>query len=276
MQISECITQGAALLKAHGITNPRLESKIIMCMVLGFSLEEMLLHQGEQLSRPDKDTFQNLLMRRAKGEPLAYITQHKEFYGLKFFVNNYVLIPRPDTEIMVERVLENHEKSDSLEILELGVGSGCVIISLLKHLPYARALGIDLSKEALEIAQKNAENLGVANRITFRQSNWYQNVTGKFDLVISNPPYVDNKSKFISQIDFEPEIALFAQQNGLANYYEIAAGVKEFLKKDGSCYVEIGIESKANVVEIFSKYSVKLASIYKDLGQIERCLRFVV
>ncbi len=274
MTISKCTTQGAELLKAGGIPNPRLESKIIMCTVLGLSPEEALLRQDEQLLDSNRDIFQRLLLRRAKGEPLAYIIQTKEFYGMEFFVNNHVLIPRPDTEIMVEKVLENHKKSDSLEILELGVGSGCIIISLLKNLPYSKALGIDLSKAALEIAQKNAENLKVAGRITFRQSNWYQNVTGKFDLIISNPPYVD--SKLSGQINFEPKIALFAQKNGLANYYKIAAGIKNFLKKGGSCYVEIGIESKESVTEIFSQSSLKVANVYKDLAQIDRCLRFVL
>jgi release factor glutamine methyltransferase len=275
MQISECIDQGAHLLKISKVPNPRVESKRILCIALGLSTEESLLHQNRQLSDLDKNLFQNLLLRRAQREPLAYIAQNKEFYGLEFFVNKNVLIPRPDTEIIVEKILANHKNFDALEILELGVGSGCILISLLKHMPYAKALGVDLSPDALEVAQKNAINLDVANRITFRQSNWYQNVTGNFDLIISNPPYVNRKSTLSQEISFEPELALFAEKDGLDSYYEIAAGVKNFLNKDGSCYVEIGIQSKTKVIEIFEKHSVKAAQVYKDLSQIERCIRFV-
>ncbi len=275
-KIFESLNHATQLFKSRLVPHARLEAKIILCSALQISLEEMLLQQDRKLSTLEKNTLQSLLVRRIKGEPVAYISQSKEFYGMDFFVDKNVLIPRPETEIVVEKILEHHSKADALEILELGVGSGCIVISVLKHLQCSVALGIDLSQAALTIARKNAVALGVISRITLKQSDWYENITGKFDLIIANPPYIDKKSNIYKDISFEPEIALFAEQEGLKNYHSIAAGIKTFLKKNGSCYVEIGIGAAQKVVDIFAKHGVKSTDIYKDLAQIERCIRFVV
>jgi release factor glutamine methyltransferase len=272
--IQECITQGAALLRLHQIPNPISESKILLRAALNLSLEQMLLQQNDQLKNLNIEQFHSLLTRRAKGEPIAYIMQNKEFYGIDFFIDNNVLIPRPDTEILVQKILDRHDKLDNAQILELGVGSGCIILAILKNLPNATGLGIDVSKAALTIAQKNAIRLGVQNQITLKQSDWYQNVTGKFDVIVSNPPYVSKKFSPSKELSFEPATALFAESDGLEHYWKIANDAKNFLKKEGSCYVEIGKDTERQVTEIFYQKGMMMLAAHKDFAQINRCLEF--
>jgi release factor glutamine methyltransferase len=238
------------------------------------SPEQLLLKQSAPLEKHHREHFDALLKRRATGEPIAYITQNKEFYAINFFVDKDVLIPRSDTEILVQTVLDHNSKFDTLEILELGVGSGCIILSLLKNLPSAIGLGIDVSEQALNIAQRNAIALQVENRIKFKQSNWYQNITGKFDIIVSNPPYVNKKFIPSRELSFEPAIALFAELEGMEHYQQIAYSAKDFLKNGGTCYIEIGKDTAKQVIDIFYKNGLKLIGTYKDLAQIDRCLKF--
>jgi release factor glutamine methyltransferase len=272
--INDCITEGAAFLKLNQVFNPRLESKIILGAALHLSPEQLLFQQNTQLEEHHRARFNEFLKRRARGEPIAYITQNKEFYSINFFVNKDVLIPRPDTEILVQKILDHHSTFDTLHILELGVGSGCIILALLKHLPNAIGLGVDVSEKALNIAQRNAIELKVENRIKFKQSNWYQNVTGKFDVIVSNPPYVSKTFIPSRELSFEPDIALFAALEGMEHYQQIAHSAKAFLKNGGTCYIEIGKDTAEQTTDIFYKNGLELIETYKDLAQIERCLRF--
>lgn len=273
--IAKSLIDGSLLLKNHKISNTSSEARVLMCHTLGISQEQLLLNQHNILSDTDTSKFQSFLNRCIQGEPLAYITQIREFFGIEFFVNENVLIPRHDTEILVETVIKNHQnKQNNLQILELGVGSGCVLLSLLKNLPHATGVGVDLSAKALLVAQKNALRMNLHNRVKLIQSNWYENVESKFDIIVANPPYVDEHDKSTLSLNFEPEIALFAKQGGVANYACIAQGARHFLKNEGSCYVEIGIGASITVKNIFEQHCMQLKEIHKDLGQIERCMKF--
>lgn len=252
------------------------EARILLQKATNINLEYIISHDDEELSDKQNKDFIESCQRRAKGEPIAYITGVKEFYSRDFIVDQNVLIPRPDSEILIESVLQNNNLSNP-KILELGIGSGCLILTLLLEIDNASGLGVDISDSAIEISNKNMQKFDLTDRCKIFKSNWFENISSKFDIIISNPPYIaTGEQNHMSKetILFEPKEALYAKDNGLACYKEIASKAKDYLKDDGYIFVEIGFSQADKVEKIFKEYRFFLHSSHKDLSGIIRILVF--
>jgi release factor glutamine methyltransferase len=291
MKFSEILIQATKILDAKGVNNSKLDSLILLIhtfFVLGESItkEQIIFNPETQIDAEKQKVFFDLVARRAMREPISHIINNREFFGADFFVNSAVLDPRPDSESLIELVLKIFpEKNKKVKILELGVGSGCLMITLLKALPEVIGSGVDISKEALLIAQKNAEFHEVENRLQLRESDLFaalknqQNEQEKFDLIISNPPYIATKEIESLQEEvknFEPRLALDGGMDGLDFYRRIAAEAKNFLYKNGKIILEVGFNQKAEVVKIFTMENFSFIEERRDLSGVERALCFQV
>ena len=256
------------------IFRPPLEVRILLAHASGFSPEYLIGHSDEELSNQVYTQFLSLVERRKNHEPIAYIIGKKEFYGRDFKVTKDVLIPRPDSETLIDTVLKFSR--DDVSILELGIGSGCLLITLLMELPVARGFGVDISPRALEIACQNASSYGLQDRCKFVRSNWFENVKGKFDVIVSNPPYITEDERAIMAVEtlkFEPARALFG---GLEPYRIIAFNAHEFLNENGKIYVEIGAMQELDIEEIFLSNGYNVLSKHHDIENRMRVMAFAL
>ncbi|WP_375331779.1 peptide chain release factor N(5)-glutamine methyltransferase [Candidatus Tisiphia endosymbiont of Temnostethus pusillus] len=281
MNIKESLIYAASKLQTVGIKSANLESRILMQHVTGKSIEYLLARSEERLTELEQIIFKNLVNRRILLEPIAYIIGYKEFYGYQFIIDNKVLIPRQDTEIIVDAILKNVklkgiETNAELTILELGTGSGCIALSLLLEMPNSNVTATDISNEAIAIASQNAIKHKVYDRFKIINSNWFDNLEKQeFDIIVSNPPYISfDDTVYMSPetLKYEPHLALFAEDNGLASYYIIAKEAKGFLKQNGKLFLEIGFNQLAAVTEIFVSYGYTVKQVYKDLEGRDRGL----
>ncbi len=280
MIISEALLISQEILKQKGIYSFRIDALILLCHSLNVSKEQVIFNPKLKIEEDKQQIFFTLIDRRCKKEPISQIINNREFFGINFIVNQHVLDPRPDSESVIESVLKffNNKQTD-LNILELGIGSGCLLLTILKELPNALGLGVDISVEALKIAQKNIEALNLTNQATLLHSNWFSNVPvdKKFDLIISNPPYIKKKDIAFLQEEvrsFEPEIALNGGEDGLECYRLISTNVKKFLKISGLLILEIGDKQEEEVINIFTKVGLKFIFSKQDLAGIVRSLVF--
>ncbi|WP_341758474.1 peptide chain release factor N(5)-glutamine methyltransferase [Candidatus Tisiphia endosymbiont of Ditula angustiorana] len=304
MNIKESLIYAASKLQTVGIKSANLESRILMQYVTGKSIEYLLARSEEGLTKPKQIIFKNLVNRRILLEPIAYIIGYKEFYSYQFIIDNKVLIPRQDTEVLVDAILKDvitdpisipshscvggnldpcirrDDIKEELTILELGTGSGCIALSLLLEMLNANINGnvtaTDISNEAIAIARQNAIKHKVSDRFKIINSNWFENLEKqKFDIIVSNPPYISfDDTVYMSPetLKYEPHLALFAEDNGLASYYIIAKEAKGFLKQNGKLFLEIGFNQLAAVTEIFVSYGYTVKQVYKDLEGRDRGL----
>jgi release factor glutamine methyltransferase len=216
--------------------------------------------------------FKAAIGQRKKRQPVSQIIGMREFWGRDFVVTPDVLDPRPDTESVIEEVL----KGDTpLNILDLGTGTGCILLTLLAELPDALGQGVDLSVQALQVAKVNADKLGVSNRVKLKQSNWFSNVTGKYDIIVSNPPYIS--ADVIEQIapevrDWEPRIALTPEGDGLDAYRKIAADAMKYLTPQGRIFLEIGWDQAQDVLAIFNDAGYINGKCTQDLAGKDRVI----
>lgn len=255
---------------ALNLLKPNLEARILISYVTGFSQEYLIGHSDEELREESITKFLALIERRKSHEPIAYIIGKKEFYGRDFKVTKDVLIPRSDSETLIDAVLKDAKEDAS--IVELGVGSGCLLLTLLLELKKASGVGVDISQAALEVAKYNATTYKL-NRCELLQSNWFENVRGKFDIIISNPPYIEEDERSIMAIEtlrYEPSLALFG---GLDPYKIIASNAHNFLNDSGRIYVEIGAAQEMQVEKIFLSNGYKIAGKHRD---IENRMRVIV
>lgn len=299
MKISEALSFGKNALEKVGVSNSKLDSLVLLSYAISFSKEKIIFNPDIILEQQQEEVFLNFIKRRSLYEPVSHIIGKREFYGRDFIVNKYVLDPRPDSESLIELVLKNFpDKNKKLNILEIGCGSGCLIITLLKELQNVKGAAIDVSKEALAISQKNAKLHEVSDRINFifldimSQSSWNLEVESllqkqiddvfikeKFDLIISNPPYIESAEidKLQPEVRiFEPRIALDGGLDGLDFYRRIAAESKFFLNENGKVIVEIGFGQASKIKAIFLDNGFKFMESKFDLGGVERVLNFVL
>ncbi len=278
----EVLAAGQRLLKAAGVESARLDCELLLCSVLQCERHHLYLMGDKPLDAEKHRRFEGLLSRRLKGEPVQYILGKREFMGLEFYVDKSVLIPRFETEILVEYVIYAIGRRKA-SILDLGTGSGAISVSLAVYLPEAHVVAIDISREALEVAGKNADRHKVASRIDFIESDMFEALEGDgfphcFDAVVSNPPYIrsgDIQGLMREVRDFEPISALDGGADGLDFYREIACKAFRFLKPGGFVAVEMGYDQSACVREIFKgtgKYAEE--RILKDLSGIDRVAVF--
>jgi release factor glutamine methyltransferase len=231
------------------------------------------------LSPTEDQRLEALAARRLAREPMAYIMGSREFWSLPFEVGPAVLVPRPESETVVEAALAQiADRTAPLRILDLGTGSGCLLLALLSELPRASGLGIDRSAAALAIAKSNARRLGLAERAEFRADDWGRGLAGPFDLIVCNPPYVARtaaESLAPEVRAFEPEEALFAGQDGLSAYHALVPDCARLLAEDGMVFLEIGQGQAASVEGIMRRHDLRLVASRPDLAGIERCLMFL-
>lgn len=249
-----------------------LEARILLSYASGLSQEYLIGHGEDELSDDTYHQFLLLVERRKNHEPIAYIVGKKEFYGRDFKVTKDVLIPRPDSETLIDAIVKHIP--DNVSMLELGVGSGCLLITLLLELKRSTGVGVDVSPQALEIAASNSALYELEDRCKLVTSNWFENIQGKFDIIVSNPPYITEDERSIMAVEtlkYEPMLALFG---GLEPYRIIASNAHKFLNKDGRIYVEIGSAQELVVEEIFLISGYKILSKHRDIENRIRAMVF--
>lgn len=276
MNIKENLYYATNKLSNAQINTAILEARILLEHAIGKSLEYILARPEKELTLQEQSTFEQLLTRRLSLEPIAYITGTKEFYGRNFVVSDKVLIPRPDTELLIDVILKEVDNNISVEVLELATGSGCIATSLLLEMPNISLTATDISNDALMLARQNAINHNVLRRSRIINSDWFKNLEKHpFDIIVSNPPYIspdDTLNMSIETLQHEPHLALFAENNGLASYYIIAKEAKNFLKPQGKLFLEIGYNQANAVAEIFYNSGYVVKKVYKDLAGYDRVL----
>lgn len=276
--IAETILEGAHRLRKAGVPEARREAGSLLGYVLGRDRSFILTHAEDTISEEQAERFRECLERRAQGEPLQYITANQEFFGLDFEVTKDVLIPRPETELLIETALKLLTPSADAFICDVGTGSGCIVITLMQQLEQARAVAIDISLDALAVARRNAVRHSVAERIDFVHSDCFAALNSRelrpsFDLIVSNPPYVEEGAMADLQRevrDFEPRSALAAGADGLDIIRRLLLEASNFLKTGGYLLFEIGFNQGASVEQLFDPKIWKLMDIYKDLQGIPR------
>lgn len=276
MTISELIKKGMIELKNENIEEPKLKARLLMQYVLNQTRQYVIVNDMEQLEKNKEKQYLEEIKMLKKGIPIEHITHQKEFMKLNFFVDKNVLIPRQDTEILVEEVIKIAQKTNAKKILDLCTGSGAIAVSLAKYLPESEITAIDISNEALKIAKKNAISNNVENQITFVNSDMFTNLNEeKFDIIVSNPPYI--KTNVIEKLDIqvknEPYIALDGGKDGLDFYKKIINESYRYLKYKGYLCLEIGFDQKIDVIE-FIENTEKFVNTYskKDLFDNDRII----
>ena len=253
-----------------------LEKKILLSNLLNTSKEELNLATQNKLSDNIIENFNSLILRRRKNEPISYLTNIREFWKYEFYINESVLIPRHDSEIIIETVLKYvPDINTKYSILDLGTGSGCLIISLLKEYKNSHGLGIDIDLKALKVAKTNKSMLLNESRLMFSNDSFEKFQTKEFDIIVCNPPYIP-----VSQMDniedqvtlYEPHQSLFAEENGLLNYKNIIKNLRKNINKDQLIFFEIGINQSSSVINLLKINNFAVISVENDLANIPRCI----
>ncbi len=277
--ISTVLKDAANKLKNYGVTMPELDSTILLAHYLKVSKEYLIINHDQKLSTQQLKEYSKFIIRRGQGEPTSKITQSKEFYGREFIVNDFVLDPRPDSELIIDVVKENFSKDEDIKILDLGTGSGCLIITLLLELGNSRGLGLDISEKAIQVASLNAGKYFLDNRLSLVVSNWLESINiNSFNVIISNPPYIPNNqiSELATEVkDFDPILALDGGDDGLSCYENILSQLNDNeLNLQSMIVMELFSENKNKVIESFIKYGFEKEKIEirKDYNKKDRLI----
>ena len=275
MNINQAIKEASINLKKNRIRSAFLDCEILMAKVLKKSRNFIIMNPNEEINSDDYMNFKELIFSRTKNKPIAYITGEKSFWKYDFKVNHKVLIPRPDSEIIIENVLKIYKKKSSINFLEIGVGSGCIILSILKEKKTFLGKGVDISKECLKVCQENANKLGLLNRIKLFNSDIDNFHFGKYDLIISNPPYIKNlnlKDMDDEIVRYEPKIALDGGLDGLSEIRKVIKKSSELIKIHGKLILEIAHDQKNEVKKILISNDFYVNEVVKDLANKDRCI----
>ena len=275
MNIQTAVQKAQVFLKEKNIKTPILDSQILMSEAIKKEKEFIILNLDKEISNKNLEYFNKLVLQRGNGKPIAYLVKKKYFWKYQFTVNRDVLIPRPDTEVLIEEVLKLTKNKASLNLLDIGVGSGCILISILKDKKNFYGTGIDISKKSLDICKINGENLGVIDRLKLFKSDIDNFHFRKYDLIISNPPYINkNKLKYLEKdvIGFEPKQALDGGVDGLSEISKVINRSSDLIKKKGFLVLEIGFDQKQKVKKILKNKGFYIKKIVKDLSNNDRCI----
>jgi release factor glutamine methyltransferase len=277
--ISDTLKQASEILQSSGIRDARREAALLLALALRRDKTFLIAYPEYELSGEENARFREFLSRRASREPFQYIAGRQEFFGLDFEVTSDVLIPRPETELIVENAIEILRARENPFFCEVGVGSGCIAISILHKVNQARAIGLDVSENALAVAAKNAAKNSVSERLRLESSDVFANLTNEqFDLIVSNPPYIPVEDFEILQPevrDFEPRNALTDERNGLSIVEKIINESPKFLKPNGFLLLEIGFNQASEAAKMFSPEIWSALDILPDLQGIPRTLKAV-
>ena len=275
MNIKNILNKGASILQANKILNPLLDSEILLSESLNKSKKYILLNPKEILGKEHLNNFKRLIKRRKKGEPIAYLINRKDFWKDEFYVNKDVLIPRPDTELIVEQVLKIYSNNSQLQVLDIGTGSGCILLSILKERTNFYGTGIDISQKSINVSNFNAKKLKLINRSKFYNSDVDNFEIGKYDLIVSNPPYIELFNlKYLDKgvVNFEPKLALNGGFDGFSKIRKVIMKANNLIKKNGKLILEIGFNQKNEVKKILIKEGFYINKVLKDYGNNDRCI----
>ncbi len=269
MNYTEAFLMGMQKLKEAQIGEAQLDARLLLEEVCGTDHNTLLCHGDREVSEAEEEQYRKALEQRAVHVPLQHLLGYQDFMGLRFQVNEYVLIPRQDTEILVEEAMRYLH--DGMRILDLCTGSGCILLSLLHYSNDCEGVGVDISQEALQVAAQNAELLGI--RADFLKSDLYEKVTGKFDLLVSNPPYIERAviPTLMEEVrEYDPYIALDGGEDGLDFYRRIIGGAQDYLKRGGQILMEIGSGQAKAVSELLYEAGFKEIDVCKDFAGLDR------
>ena len=260
-----------------GIETPELDARIILKEVLSLNDKDLILKESFDIPEEVIEKIIKIESRRLNGEPISKIFKKRDFYNSTFVISHDVLDPRPETELIVEIANNYINKNEVKNILDLGTGSGCILLSILKENRMINGLGIDLSKEAISIAKQNSKKLNLETQSNFLVSNWMSSVNYKYDLVVSNPPYIaseDIKKLSKSVKIYDPILSLDGGDDGLNSYRLISSDLKRIISMNALIIIEIGYNQSLQVIDIFKKNDFKLIKKYNDINGLDRVLTF--
>ena len=274
MDIHSALKKGQSILIDNNIISAKLDSEILMSQAIRKNKKFIILNLHKEIKKKDLDYFDNLIQERAKSKPIAQIIKKKDFWKYEFIVNNNVLIPRPDTEILIEQALKLVKNKNRLQILDIGIGSGCILMSILKEKKNFIGTGIDISNKSLQISKVNGQKLRISNRFRLFKSNIDNFNTGKYDLIVSNPPYIKkiDLKCLEKDIGFEPKQALDGGLDGLSEIRKVINKSSELIKRSGHFIIEIGFDQKNKVKKILRDKGFYIKKTVKDLSNHDRCI----
>ena len=274
MILEQTIKQASQILKNHNVHTYELDAQIILSDIMGVTREFLITNDYLTVSKRIKKKYDNAIKRRIKKEPVAYIIGKKEFWSQNFKVTSSTLVPRPETELLIYNVIK-YFKNKKINILDIGTGSGCILLAILKELQFSRGIGIDISAKAIKIAKENSKNLNLLNRSKFKTFDINSFNVGKYDLIVSNPPYIPfkeirNLTKDI--INFEPIVALNGGKDGLDLIKKVIYKSTKLLKKSGLFAIEIGNKQYPKVSDLLNQLGFKEMSKLYDYNRNVRCI----
>ena len=275
MNYNQILKEGEIFLKKKKIKNSYLDVELILSKVVNRKREEIILNINNKLKNTDIMKFKHYLLRRYQNEPMAYILGYKHFWKHRFLLNKSVLIPRPDTELVIEETLKYLPNDKSKKILDVGTGSGCIVVSLIKERPNCIATALDISIKAINVAKTNAKIHQLENKINFVNIDIDKYKSSNYDLVISNPPYINSIdfNRLDDDIKFhEPKLALSGGSDGLRDLKKVIFKSKKLLKVNGKLILEIGHKQKNHCVKILNENKFYINNISKDLSGKDRCI----
>ena len=275
LKINSILSDSTKVLKNYYIKKPRLDAEILLSNVLKKNVKDLIFDDSIKISEKQLKLYKDLIKRRKFGEPVAYILNEKEFWKYNFYVDRNVLIPRPDTETIIEETLKIINKDQKKSVLDIGTGSGCIIITLAKERPNLYGSAIDISKKAIKVAKINAKIHQLTNRINFYNSSVDNFFKGKYDLIISNPPYISNlKIKYLDKdiFCFEPLVSLNGGLSGSLILKKVIKKSSSLMKVGGKLVLEIGYDQKFEIMKLIRKYGFYLNKVIKDYANNDRCV----
>ena len=275
MNIQTALSQANQKLKSHNIFSYKLDSEILMSKVVKEERDYVILNQSKSLSNSQLINYRKLINERSRGKPISYLVGKKEFWKYEFYIEEGVLIPRPDTEVIIEQTLNLSKNKSKLKVLEVGIGSGCILLSLLKEKKNFYGTGIDISKKCIDISKINSKKLGLQNRVKFFKTDVDNFNHGKYDLIISNPPYIKKLDlKYLEKdvIAFEPKIALDGGLEGISEIRKVINKSSELIKIGGKLILEIAFNQKNEVLKLLKDKGFYINKTLKDLAKNDRCI----
>ena len=275
MNINSAINKASKILRNKFISNSQLDAEILMAKTINKDRSYILLNHNNSLNKEQLKNFYELIKERSLGNPVAYLVNKKYFWNSEFIVTGDTLIPRPDTELIVENALKLTKQKNKFNILDIGIGSGCILLSILKERENFFGTGIDISRKCLNISEKNAINLKVKSRLKLYKTDVDKFNFGKYDLIVSNPPYIKtSKLKYLDRdiAVFEPRRALDGGLDGLSEIRKVIKKSSELIKKNGKFILEIGFDQKNRVINILKNEGFYINNIQKDLAYNDRCI----
>ena len=275
MDIQSALKKGQSILIDKNILSAKLDSEILLSQVIGKNREFIILNQDKYLDKTLYEHFKHLVKKRSTGKPIAYLTGKKSFWNYEFKMNNETLIPRPDTELLIEEVLRLNKNRNKLSLLDIGVGSGCILLSILSEKKDYYGVGVDISKKCIELSKINAFNLGITHRVKFFKTDVDNFNYGKYDLIVSNPPYINrNDLRYLDKevLNFEPKLSLDGGLDGLSVLKKVIKKASKLIKINGLLVLEIGFDQKERVKKILRNKGFYINKVIKDYANNDRCI----